>query len=253
MSRYLAFTRSAYYAVVAAIPLLLAYEILLLAAGGVRGMQVRNAADVWLRMVLESLGVNPHQATLAMLLVLILSVPLLRHQQSARLEPRYLAGMLAEAAVYSLVLGILIQLILALLFSTFTALPGGLARHAAAVVPLPLAAPSGRAVLQGMALSAGAGLFEEFVFRVVLLNALLTVTRLVLAEWLGAVVAILAAAGLFSLAHYVGPLGEGFQLHSFLFRWMAGLLFTVLYYLRGFAVTAYAHALYDLRILLWTM
>jgi len=77
------------------------------------------------------------------------------------------------------------------------------------------------------------------------------VTRWLLAEWLAVVVAILGASFIFALAHYLGPLGDPPDLHSFLFRWMAGLLFTVLYYARGFAITAYAHALYDVRVLIF--
>ncbi|MCH8883777.1 MAG: CPBP family intramembrane metalloprotease [SAR324 cluster bacterium] len=122
---------------------------------------------------------------------------------------------------------------------------------AQAAGPIALAVPVQGGLAQIVGQSIGAGLFEEFLFRVILLNLLLMVTRLVLAEWLSAVVAILAASFVFSLAHYIGPLGDAIDIHSFLFRWVAGLLFTVLYYLRGFGVTAYAHALYDIRVLIF--
>jgi len=81
------------------------------------------------------------------------------------------------------------------------------------------------------------------------LSALLFFTRLVVKGWLAAFISITVAAFLFSLAHYIGPLGESLELHSFLFRWVAGLLFTVLFYLRGFAITAYAHAIYDVWVI----
>jgi membrane protease YdiL (CAAX protease family) len=50
----------------------------------------------------------------------------------------------------------------------------------------------------------------------------------------------------------VGPYGDVLTPVSFLFRFVAGLLFTGLYYWRGFAVTAYAHACYDIRVTLFT-
>ena len=56
------------------------------------------------------------------------------------------------------------------------------------------------------------------------------------------------AATVFSLAHYLGPLGDHFTLTSFVFRALAGLWFTLVYRLRGFAVAVYAHALYDLFV-----
>src|SRR5690349_8285345 len=70
MSRYRQLSRTAYYGVVAAFPLLAAYEALLYLSPHPAAYQVRNAADVWLRTLLASLGANPRQATLAMMLIL---------------------------------------------------------------------------------------------------------------------------------------------------------------------------------------
>jgi len=239
LSRYHRYSKSSYYAVVGSLPLLLAYEVLIL-SGSTAQFEVRNAADVLLRTLLGAAGLSPNQAYLAMILALILSIPLVRNSRM-ELEPRYFAYMLGEAFAYSLVLGFVINLLLQPLL---TAAAWPLAR------PWPLALPAGSSWNQVLAQSLGAGLFEEFLFRVLLLNALLALTRLVLAEWLGVLVSILAASFLFALAHYLGPLGDPLRLDSFLFRWVAGLLFTVLYYARGFAVTAYAHALYDIRVLM---
>jgi membrane protease YdiL (CAAX protease family) len=243
MSDYLRATRSAYYGVVAALPLLLAYELLLMAAGSGPGGQVRNAGDVWLRTLLASLEVQPAHATLVMILLLLLALPLLRHR-GVPLRPAFLLVMLGEAFVYSLMLGLLINIILEFIFS---AIPSAILSRAL----IPAALPMQPGTAQGLALSLGAGLFEEFIFRVLLLGGLLALTRLVLPHHLGTVVAIVLAALLFSAAHYLGPLGDPFTLSSFLFRFVAGLLFTALYYLRGFGVTAFAHAFYDVRVILF--
>ncbi|HUJ76420.1 MAG TPA: CPBP family glutamic-type intramembrane protease, partial [bacterium] len=292
-----AFSRSAYYSAVAALPLLAAYELLLVLAGNPRGMQVRSAADVWLRTLLESLGAQPSQATWVMMLLVALSIPLAR-KPGITLEPRYFALMLLEALAYSVALGVVINLVLYFLVYSWAQpaglLPGlthGLARTWAAAVP------AGQTPAQAVALSLGAGLFEEFVFRVVLVNTLLFFSRLLmapvlaglvalgtslpvflacsvvlpavlaglvaivagaavfvigyklLAPWLPATVAVAGAALLFALAHYLGPLADSFSVHSFLFRALAGLIFTVLYYQRGFAIAAYSHALYDIWVL----
>jgi hypothetical protein len=50
---------------------------------------------------------------------------------------------------------------------------------------------------------------------------------------------------IFSAFHYIGPFGDRFTLASFTFRAVAGLLFSGLYVLRGFGITAWTHALYD--------
>jgi hypothetical protein len=63
-------------------------------------------------------------------------------------------------------------------------------------------------------------------------------------------VAVVAGALLFSAFHYVGPLGEPFRLESFVFRALAGLGFSALYLTRGFGITAWTHALYDVMVLM---
>ena len=50
---------------------------------------------------------------------------------------------------------------------------------------------------------------------------------------------------IFSAFHYIGPYGEPLELGSFTFRTVAGFLFSGLYVLRGFGITAWTHALYD--------
>ena len=54
---------------------------------------------------------------------------------------------------------------------------------------------------------------------------------------------------LFSLAHYVGPGGDTFAIHSFLFRFLAGALFGIIFLGRGLAVAVYTHAIYDIYVL----
>ena len=51
MSNYWRFSRSAYYSVVAALPLLVAYEILIILTHS-HYWALRNAADIWIRTFL---------------------------------------------------------------------------------------------------------------------------------------------------------------------------------------------------------
>jgi len=65
----------------------------------------------------------------------------------------------------------------------------------------------------------------------------------------GAWAAVLGAL-LFSLFHYIGPYGDRLELYSFVFRAIAGLVFSALFLARGFGITAWTHALYDAFLLL---
>jgi membrane protease YdiL (CAAX protease family) len=101
-------------------------------------------------------------------------------------------------------------------------------------------------------LSLGAGLYEELLFRVLLVSGLAAGARRVLGmSRRGAgVLAALAGALIFSAFHYIGPYGDPFQIQSFVFRAISGVAFSALYLLRGFGITAWTHALYDAFLLL---
>jgi hypothetical protein len=109
----------------------------------------------------------------------------------------------------------------------------------------------------GAVMSAGAGFYEEITFRVVLFGLggkLLLLTfpsddqvrqRLIMVGW------AIVTAGIFSGWHYVGAMGDAFELRSFVFRWVCGIVFTVIYRFRGFAPAVYTHALYDVWVLVF--
>lgn len=107
----------------------------------------------------------------------------------------------------------------------------------------------------GLVLSLGAGFYEEIAFRVLLygLGARLFVTLFPsLVPLQGVLIRVgwaVVAAAVFSGWHYVGALGDPFELRSFTFRFVCGLAFTVIYAFRGFAPAVWTHAVYDVWVL----
>jgi Type II CAAX prenyl endopeptidase Rce1-like len=118
----------------------------------------------------------------------------------------------------------------------------------------------------GLVMSLGAGFYEELAFRVLLfgLGAKVLIwlfthqtygvvgTETKRLSWRGALVAFLwavASAAVFSGVHYVGAMGDSFALPSFVFRVVLGLVLTLIFVLRGFAAAVWAHALYDIWVL----
>ncbi|MDA1261180.1 MAG: CPBP family glutamic-type intramembrane protease [Planctomycetota bacterium] len=134
---------------------------------------------------------------------------------------------------------------------------GPVLRFATSVLPLrprPLALEGTH---QELALAAGAGLYEELLFRGLLLGGgvLLLFLLARLLGWSPAVRPALVALALalssliFAWAHRVGdPLA--FIPEVFAFRALAGLVFGGVFLLRGLAVAAWAHAGYDAFLLL---
>ena len=230
MGNYWRFSRSTYYSVVMALPLLLAYEILIILTQS-NYWVIRNAADVWIRTFLMAFDLKAQHLTFVMIGILFALFPIAKMRSSGvRIKINYLFLMLIESFIYSLILGVVLQFILKL---------GGLS-----------ASGFGNDVLHNIALSLGAGFFEEIIFRVLLLNLLFFISKMFFKRTVTTVVfSVLISSLLFSISHYVGSMADSWQIYSFMYRWIAGMLFTILYFIRGFAITAYTHALYDIWVL----
>lgn len=160
-----------------------------------------------------------------------------------RLRPAILGGMMLEAVLLALVFGFAVSMVTTRLLDT---LPAFSVRLAQANAPAQVDAATQFTV------SLGAGLYEELVFRVLLTSGLAVGARVVLGfgTVLSGVVATLLSALVFSAFHYIGPYGDALELPSFAFRAVAGVFFSALYLTRGFGITAWTHALYDVFLLL---
>lgn len=236
---YLRRSRSPRYSILFALPLFVLYEGLsaLLTHSAVAG--VRNGADVLLKSLFVALGGRDGLVVFGLLLVGGGAVLVWRdlRRSGERLSARVFGAMLLESGLYAAVFGFVVGWLTTLLLEgpRHLAIRGGVGAldlHTQLVVSL------------------GAGIYEELLFRVVLVGALMWGTRRLLGAGTGlaATVSVVVSALIFSGFHYVGALGDTFTVASFTFRAIAGVAFSVLYVTRGFGVTAWTHALYDLGI-----
>jgi membrane protease YdiL (CAAX protease family) len=101
-----------------------------------------------------------------------------------------------------------------------------------------------------LVLSIGAGIYEELVFRLAAFTLLsfVLIDVLDLRKPLAYLLMLSVAALSFSLYHYLGS--EGFEPQTFAFRTLAGLYFGLIFLYRGFGITAYSHAAYDVCVVL---
>ncbi len=112
--------------------------------------------------------------------------------------------------------------------------------------------------LHAVAVAAGAGLYEELLFRGLGLGGgawcLRVLFRPIAAEMtarrLAFLLMLLLSAAAFAMAHGVNGHTEAFQADILAFRMLAGLAFGLLFTFRGLAVVAYAHFAYDALYLL---
>lgn len=201
------------------------------------GGVIRNGADVILTSLFTVMfGIRGPLVFMA--LVIGVSLWLIQRDRSTGpLRASVFARMVGESLVLSLVLGIIVGTATMQLVGPLRSLAAG-----GGLDGTPL---------ERMTLAIGAGLYEELLFRVIIVALLANGLRLLGAsQMLGGAMATMIGALLFSAFHYVGSLGEPLRLESFVFRTIAGLAFSALYLLRGFGITAWTHALYDIAVLL---
>ena len=231
-------SRSHRYSLLFALPLLLLYELLeAVSPVRVQGGVIRNGADVVLTSFFTWL-LGPRGPLVFMTLVIGISLWLIRRDRSTGpVRSRVFALMLAESAALSVVLGLFVGSATVHLLGPLRSVAAG-----GGLNGTPLAR---------LTLSIGAGLYEELLFRVVIVALLANGFRLLgLGRGAGGALATILGALLFSAFHYIGAYGEPLRLESFVFRAVAGLAFSALYLTRGFGITAWTHALYDIAVLM---
>jgi hypothetical protein len=222
---YWSLSRTPLTSLVFTLPLVLAYE------GGVlwlgRGSP-RNGADVWLRQFLDLIGFGSYFLLPVLTLLGLLAWHHIEHDRW-RFSPAVLAGMAFESFVWACMLV-------------------GIARLQHRLWPLGIVdGVSG--IFARFVGYCGAGLYEEVLFRLILLPIVIWVLeRAGLSTAAAACWSVILTSLLFSAAHYVGPLGDTFELYSFTFRTLAGIFFATLFVIRGFGIAAGAHAAYDMLV-----
>ena len=114
MSNYWRYSRSAYYSAIAALPLLVIYEILIVLSQS-RYWGLRNAADVWIRTFLMAFDLQAQHITFVLIGISLALIPIAKSRaRGIKLKVNYFAFMFVECLAFSLVLGVVLQSILRL-------------------------------------------------------------------------------------------------------------------------------------------
>lgn len=223
-------SKKAVYSFLFVLPLILIYEFMIL----ITGTNIRNGADVILKLFFNLIGIKTIVGfTLIILAVYAYIVFSERAKTADVIYPVYFFYMFMESYLYSLFLG-----------------PAVVKLTERVVSPGLAAGGRGFSISERLIASIGAGIYEEFVFRLVMISVFIYLFKkfIGMSEWQAAAFAIFWAAFIFSGFHYVGELGDRFEVTSFLFRFIAGIILSLLYFLRGYGIAVYTHALYDIKV-----
>lgn len=117
---------------------------------------------------------------------------------------------------------------------------------------VPLAGGESTGLLNRLALGIGAGVYEELVFRLILISLIVILAADLMRlnrSWV-AVAAVVLSALAFA-AHHHPPIGkEPYRLIPFLFRTLAGVYLAAIFWYRGYGPAAGCHAAYNLDLVL---
>jgi hypothetical protein len=214
------------------LPIFLLYHL------GVVFLPVRNAADP-VTTELTNLANHslPAYAGLTLAVGVAFIVVLAATGQKRALEGKRFALIALEGTLYAMVM-------------RFAA---SYAVGSLQLAPAPAAAAHTSGVFAGVVMSMGAGFYEEIAFRVGIFGLGSLFFKALFGDGVRRLVCTLVwavvAAGAFAAWHYVGSLGDSFDLQSFVFRTVCGLVLTAIFVFRGFAPAVWTHALYDV----WAM
>lgn len=231
---YFSQTKSLTYSYLIALPLLIMYEVFILVSQPDADQFVRLSTDIWIKWIFASLGFDTLKFTVALALILGLIIFFKERSNPVRVRGRFFIYMIFESSIYAITIALLISGFLGLIFNF-----------------APTEGIGGLTKFQQLALSLGAGLYEELIFRVLLVSGLV-----ILFGWLGFkggwknAAAMILGALVFSAVHYFGAYGDQFTLSSFLFRFLFGLALNGLLIYRGFGIAAWTHSLYDVIVVM---
>ena len=229
-------------------PLFLLYQLAVIALP-----DAMNGADLITGRLIAVLGGSRANYLLfnALLIVaFVVLVAALRKRQ--QFDVRLFVPVVLESGIYALTMGALICKVMSLIgISPALSIHGHGASAAAAALPL-LVGPEKLGLSSRLALSVGAGVHEELVFRLGMLPSLtwLFERGAGLRRALAIVGAFVISSLIFSAAHHVIG-GEPWRLGVFTYRFFCGIVFASLFQFRGLAVAVYTHALYDIYVMLF--
>ena len=232
MSQYLTVSKSPLYSFIFTLPLFLLYEVGIFLISSRDIDQLRNGADVFMRQVLESFGIYGMYGFGGTFLIgfLIAFIRQKKNLRTSEIESRFLLIMFFESIVWATLLVIMMI-----------------------KIPTFLSLSNEDHLIQQVVLAIGAGIYEEFVFRVLLISGLAFFFGLIFnwGEFGKSFLSVIISSAIFSIFHFFGSYGDTFSFPLFFVRFFAGIFLAMIYIFRGFGITAYAHSIYDLFVLVY--
>lgn len=273
---YLERTSRPIYAVIFLLPFILFYEFgtIFINTDVLNQYQVRVVAFVWLQNAVELMGLGSKLAWAAppFVVVIVLLALQLTSRKKWNVWARDVLPMGIECILFA------IPLVVMMLFLTSSPAQKNIPQQPnenavfsiensstlshETVRPYSLQKTTGNQIpdvkreslLARIVTSIGAGIYEELVFRLILICVLMIILQDILRfdHMPSIIISVLVSAALFSAHHHIDFISgqinpnDVFSWAKFTFRTIAGIYFAVLFAIRGFGIAAGTHAFYDI-------
>tara|TARA_X000001036_G_C20546924_1_gene752701 strand:+ start:137 stop:853 length:717 start_codon:yes stop_codon:yes gene_type:complete len=233
MSKYISLSKNDFYSLVIITPLFILYQILGFFNNYESHFIVKNSADVFIKNFFQSF--DPLYGDFAYLIcfIFIALFIVLKNRElfmSSEIKLLFLFGMLLESLIHSISLLVIMSLVYEILPLSISLFSNG--------------------IIEGVYLSIGAGIWEELLFRYVLITTLLFVFNKAMYDFsnFSYLVIIVVTSALFSYYHFLGIDPELISLSVFIYRFIAGIILAIIFIFRGLGIAAYTHTFYDLYL-----
>ena len=237
-------TRTLSVSLLFVLPVLLAYELGL----AILQPDTQNAAGVAVKLLMAAVG--PVHLVFNGAVMLTMLVAIIRSQKHGGFRPAYVGLLVLESTGWALVM-----MVFAVAFTLVAS--EHIPRLAVGLFSTPPEgwSPAAYAITASIVHACGAGVYEELVFRLLLMSGLIAVFQWLLrsrdeptrhraaAVFLG----LMSSAVLFALAHH---LVEPIALQPMVFRTVCGAVLGLIFLLRGLAAAVYTHTIYDVFVFL---
>ena len=214
------------YSFIITLPIFLTYELGIFWMRNIEFTYIQNGADVLIEQAILRLGFDViYVSSIIFLFVLLIIIYYQKHHfNSLSISRPYLGAMFLESIVYAIILFFLMGNLYLMDVST-------------------------NDLYCNIILSLGAGIYEELIFRVLLIYIFYQSIKFLfrLSKFSTNFYAVILSAILFSSFHFIGA--ESFNQEAFAVRFIAGIFLAFLYVQRGFGITAITHSFYDIFVI----
>jgi hypothetical protein len=230
LSDYFRKSKSLINSLIYVLPLLIIYEFGIFLVSSDDLPSIRNGADVLIRTILDNIGITGIYGLGGVFILIFVAVYIINRKKSKDLELNsiHFISVLFESLIWAFFLYLLLSQSQLLLMKD-----------------------SNQHTLQQISLAIGSGLFEEFLFRVLLLGIIIFILNLVIKNkyWYKLSIAVFIVAILFAYFHFIGDYADDTNYVNFMLRFIAGIYLGYLYAIRGFALVSYTHSFYNLLVI----